>query len=88
MGNTKSIGSLEWKNGKWLSGWITELTEQCDDDIFFRYQTDTMFGFMEPLIKYNSKTKRVYFLTDRCANGDISFTEYDRKGYVAKINLY
>lgn len=84
----KAIGSIAWKNGKWLDGWITSISEQEGNDIFFRYQTDNMFGTMEPLIKYSKNTNRVYFLTERSFNGNITFPEYETKGYVAKLNMY
>lgn len=84
---TTAIGTIEWKNGKWLNGIVTSIEEQEGDDYFLRYQTDNMFNFMEPLIKYNHAKKRVYFLTERCVNGLISFPEYERKGYIAKLNF-
>ena len=85
----KSIGSIEWKNGKtWHRGWITEVVEECDSDMFIRYQTSTMLGLMEPLLKVNTSSMRCYFLTERSVNGDLSFQEYETKGYICKIHLY
>lgn len=85
----KAIGSIEWKNGKtWHQGWITEVDQECHPDIFVRYQTDTMLGMMEPLLKIDTVKERCYFLTERSVNADITFPEYERKGYPCKINLY
>jgi hypothetical protein len=85
----KAIGTIEWKNGKtWHTGWITEVEEECSPDMFIRYQTDMMLGLMEPLMKVNVEIKRCYFLTERSANGDITFAEYENKGYPCKIHLY
>jgi hypothetical protein len=83
----KAIGSFEWKNGKWLQGYVMSIEEQEGDDYFLRYVTSNIIGIMEPLIKYNRKTKRVYFLTERSVNGSINFPEYETKGYPAKMSF-
>ena len=85
----KSIGAISWKNGKtWHRGWITEIQEECESDIFIRYQTSSMLGLMEPLMKVNLSMFRCYFLTERSANGDLSFAEFENKGYPCKIHMY
>jgi hypothetical protein len=85
----KAIGSIKWKNGKtWHEGWVTEVEEECSPDMFIRYQTSTMLGLMEPLMQVNVESNRCYFLTERSANGDITFQEFGRKGYSCKIRLY
>jgi len=87
--NKKAIGSISWKYEKtWHTGRITEINQECDPDIFIRYQTDRMFGFMEPLLKVNKEIKRCYFLTDRSSNGEITFPEFESKGYVCKIDIW
>jgi len=85
----KSIGTISWKYEKtWHYGWITEVQEECESDMFIRYQTSTMLGLMEPLLQVNTSMKRCYFLSERSANGDLSFPEFERKGYICKIHLY
>ena len=85
----KEIGSIDWKNEKtWHSGWITQVVSENDPDIFIRYQTNTMLGLMEPMLKVNFEIGRCYFLTERSANGELDFPEFEKKGYPCKINLY
>jgi hypothetical protein len=84
----KAIGSIAWKNGKWLNGDIMSIEEEEGDDMFLRYETDAIRGIMQPLIKYNKRMKRCYFLTDRSANGRISWPEYDTKGYPCKVDIW
>ena len=85
----KAIGTIEWKNGKtWHSGWVTEVQQVCNPDTFIRYQTETMFGMLEPLMQVNHESNRCYFLTERSCNGDIDFAEFGRKGYTCKITLF
>ena len=84
----KAIGSIYWKNEKtWIYGWVTEVVSENDPDIFIRYQTDTMMGLMEPMMKVDFVKQRCYFLTERSANGELNFPEFERKGYPCKINL-
>lgn len=85
----KAIANFTWKyDGKSHDGNITEIEEVHGDDFFVRYETETMHGLIEPLIKINMVLKRCYFLTERSSNGEISFPEYETKGLPCKIWWY
>ena len=84
----ESIGTISWNYNKETHyGDITEIDFQDDDDILFRYITTNMVN-MNPLIKYNFKTKRVYFLSERSSNGSYPYPEFESKGYPATIKFY
>jgi hypothetical protein len=84
----KEIGSISWKCGEWHDGWVTEIIESHGDDVFIRYCTNTIAGYMEPMLKVNVAKGRCYFLTERSSEGEISFPEFETKGYICKLNIY
>ena len=89
INDTERIGSVNWKfEGKWHWGIITEIEGETSQGFYFRYQTETMDGLYNPIMKANKNKDRIYFLTEESSNGDIDFPEFETKGIKAEIIVY
>ena len=85
----KKIGNFSWKHGKkWHHANITEVEFQDEETILFRYETECMFGKMNPLLKLNRERDLVYFLSERSSNGSYPYPEFETRGCECIFKLY
>lgn len=82
-----AIGSLTWKFlGKTHTVDVTEVEVQFEDEneYFIRYRGAC--NFSNPLVRV--KGTLVYFLTERSANGELDWPEFESKGCKGKLSLF